>query len=97
VVDRVRKESKLGRKLTKGKLRYAVKSIEPVKKLLLDKVEKEVATLRASHARMNKLEEADVFCDVQFGEIRAERQSLEKVTVALPYSVLFRAKEKKGK
>jgi hypothetical protein len=97
LIDEIRRENKLGRKLTKGSVRYAVQSIGPAKKELLEKLEKDVGTLKDSHARMNGVKEAELFCDVHFGDIHAETQSLEKVTVMLPYAVRFELRDEKEK
>jgi hypothetical protein len=83
----LKNEAEWGKKLTVGRVAYAVESLEPTKAVLHTKVEEEVKTLRESLFAANGNSRSGVFCKIEYGNPSSSRVTLEEVEVVLPYSV----------
>jgi len=86
-VAELRNEADWGKKLTVGRVAYAVESLEPTKAALYDKVEEEVKALRESMAAANGNSKSGVFCKIEYGNPATSRVTLEEVEIVLPYNV----------
>jgi len=90
-ISEARKNPEWGKKLSQGRVTYAVESLEPTKAVLYTRIEEEVRALRKSldAANAQSLGGEEVFCDVEYGNPATSRVTLEEVEVVLPYSVEF--------
>jgi hypothetical protein len=86
-IAEVRNDADWGKKLSVGRVAYAVESLEPTKAILYGKVEEEVKALRESLSAANGNSRSGVFCKIEYGNPSTSRVTLEEVEVVLPYSV----------
>jgi hypothetical protein len=86
-VAEVRNDADWGKKLTVGRVAYAVESLEPTKAALYDKVEEEVKAIRESLFAANGNSKSGVFCKIEYGNPSTSMVTLEEVEVVLPYRV----------
>ena len=94
-ISEVKKDGKWGKKLKEGRVAYAVHNIDVTKILLLEQVNEEVKDKRRVYALINGVDASDVICDVEYGDLVTEFQTLQGVKVILPYRVDFRLKKDK--
>lgn len=93
VINDVKKDQQPGKKLTQGDVRYAVKKVEPFAEELLKKTEEKIKEFKKNIVEINKSSENDLFFNVTYSEIYVEEQTLEKVTLVLPYNFTYKLKE----
>jgi len=86
VISALRASSNLERKLTQGVVTYAVRDIAPFMDKLLAEAQSQAVLYKKQTMQINKMDESAVFFRLQYGELHAPKQSLERVTVELPFT-----------
>ncbi len=94
-ITEIRKDHKYKKKINSGQVLYAVKSIEPIQKKLLEIVNQEVNQRKEAFARANKVSTDQLISRIQYDTLRSYKQALNEIEVAMPYKVFFEIKEEK--